>query len=64
MVVMFLIFPRKQDLTMEKICMKCQTCFLGKIRKYFKMSSADFFFVLPRMIGVNKGVVFESNFSP
>ena len=35
----FLIFTRKQDLTihaMETICTNIKTCFLGKIRKIFE----------------------------
>ena len=36
-------------LVKETICMKCQILFSGKIKKkYFKMSSADFF--LPSML--------------
>ena len=38
----YFIFPRKQDLTLQKetICMKC---FLGKIKNKIKMSSAENF---------------------
>ena len=46
----FLIFPRKQVLTFHADCLQwrqftrnVKTCFLGKVRKYFKMTSAEIF---------------------
>ena len=46
--VIFFLFSRKTgfDIScnlspLEKICMKCQNLFSGKIRKYLKMSSAE-----------------------
>ena len=41
----FLIFPRKQDLTFheETFCMKCHPVFREKYEKYFKMLPAEDF---------------------
>ena len=43
---LFVLLPRKQDLTfhaMGTICLKCKSCFLGRMEKYFKMSSVENF---------------------
>ena len=41
--VIFRIFPGKQDLKFHASCQNVKTCFQGKFRKIFKMSSADNF---------------------
>ena len=49
---LFVLLPRKQDLTfhaMETICMKCKSCFLGKM---IKNISKCLLKTLPRMLSV------------
>ena len=41
---------------METICMKCKSCFLGRMRKYFKMSSVENFTQGVRRYGLHKQI--------
>ena len=41
---------------METICMKCKSCFLGRMRKCFKMSSVEKFTQSVRRYGLHKQI--------
>ena len=60
---LFVLLPRKQDLTfhtMETICMKCKSCFLGRMEKYFKMSSVENFTQNVKRYGLHKQITHGS----
>ena len=60
---LFVLLPRKQDLTfhtMETICMKCKSCFLGRMEKYFKMSSVENFTQNVKRYGLHKQIAHGS----
>ena len=56
---LFVLLPRKQDLTfhaMGTICMKYKSCFLGRMEKYFKMSSVENFTQNVKRYGLHKQI--------
>ena len=60
---LFLLLSRKQDLTfhtLETICMKCKSCFLGRKGKYFKMSSVENFTQNVKRYGLHKQIAHGS----
>ena len=60
---LFVLLPKKQDLTfhaMGTICMKCKSCFLGRMEKYFKMSSVENFTQNVKRYGLHKQIAHGS----
>ena len=60
---LFVLLPRKQDLTFHAIgtiCMKSKSCFLGRMEKYFKMSSVENFTQNVKRYGLHKQIAHGS----
>ena len=58
-IIYFFFITKKTEFdihAMETICMKCKSCFLGRMRKYFKMSSVENFTQSVRRYGLQKQI--------